>query len=308
MEQSKTILVIGATGAQGGSVARFLLSEGLFTVRCLTRNPLSEKALALKKAGAELVTGDLNDITSLSIAMRGVYGVFGVTGFHNQEEDEYQQGKNLIFAVVINRVNFFIYSSLPDMKKISKGAFDVPAFRIKHTLEEYARNLKPDSSFIYVSDYYEHFFSQMLPHRSPDGTYYLQLPQGDAKYATVSAGDIGRVVSAMFNHPAEYKKRTVGIVGTDMPCAGYAAILSRVLKKNILYKPLTHEEYTALGFNNVTTLADKHSFNAQHVPDRLLDLIESHGLNPSMQSFEAWLTDNQSAFHEALSGQEKLAG
>jgi uncharacterized protein YbjT (DUF2867 family) len=308
MEQPKTILVIGATGAQGGSVARHLLKEGRFIVRCLTRNPLSEKAIALQKAGAELATGDCNDITSLSIAMRGVYGVFGVTGFCNQEEEEYQQGKNLIFAVVINRVNFFIYSSLPDMKKISKGAFDVPAFRVKHTLEQYAGNLKPDTSFIHVSDYYEHFFSRLLPHKSHDGNYYLQLPQGDTKYATVSASDIGGVVSTMFSHPAEYKKRTVGVVGSDMCCADYAAILSKVLKKNILYKAVTRDEYAALGFTGATALADTHAFNAQHIPDRLLDLIESHGLNPDMQSFEAWLIHNQSAFYEALSGQEKLAG
>jgi uncharacterized protein YbjT (DUF2867 family) len=308
MEQPKIILVIGATGAQGGSVARFLLKEGIFKVRCLTRDPFSEKALALQKAGAELVAGDLNDITSLSIAMRGVYGVFGVTGFSNQEEEEYQHGKNLIFAVVINRVNFFIYSSLPDMKKISKGAFDVPVFRVKHTLEQYARNLKPDTSFIYVSDYYEHFFSRSLPHKSHDGNYYLQLPQGDAKYATVSAADVGGVVSTMFHNPVEYKKRTVGIVGSDMHCADYSAALSRVLKKKILYKPVTPEEYAALGFADATVLADKHAFNAKHVPDRLLDLIESHGLNPGMQSFEAWLTDNQSAFHQALSAQEKMAG
>lgn len=308
MEQQKTILVIGATGAQGGSVAKSLLEEGIFKVRCLTRNPGSEKAIALQKAGAELVTGDLNNITSLSIAMRGVYGVFGVTGFCDQEAEEYQHGKNLIFAVVINRVSFFIFSSLPDMKKISKGAFDVPVFRVKHALEEYARSLKPDTSFIHVPDYYEHFFSRLLPQKSHDGNYYLQLPQGDAKYATVSASDIGGVVRTMFHHPAVYRKRTVGIVGSDMHCAAYAAILSKVLKKNILYQPVSKEEYAALGFADAAALADKHAFYAQHVQDRQLDLIESYGLNPEMQSFETWLTHNRSAFHAALAGLEKLAG
>lgn len=308
MDQQKTILVVGATGALGGSVAKFLLEEGVFKVRCLTRNPLSEKSQMLKKAGAELVPGDLNDITSLSIAMRGVYGVFGVTGFCNQLEEEYQQGKNLIFAVVINRVNFFIYSSLPAMKKISKGNFDIPSFGVKNALEVYARNLKPDTSFIHVSDYYEHFISQLLPHKSDDGNYYLQFPQGNAKYATVSASDIGGVVRTMFHNPLVYKKRTVGIIGADMHGSEYAAVLSKVLGQNIVYKHMPKDEYAALAFPGAAELAEKHAFYEQYISQRQIDLIESYGLHFGLQSFETWLHNNKAAFAEAMLMQEKLAG
>ncbi|KIC89751.1 NmrA family NAD(P)-binding protein [Flavihumibacter sp. ZG627] len=75
------ILVTGATGAQGGSVAKALLEQGKFGVRVLTRNAGSEKALELAAAGAEIVTGDLDDKTSLLQAKQGVYGVFGLTNF-----------------------------------------------------------------------------------------------------------------------------------------------------------------------------------------------------------------------------------
>jgi uncharacterized protein YbjT (DUF2867 family) len=64
MSNKETILVTGATGAQGGSVARHLLGRGGYTVRCLTRNPDSEKAGALQQAGAEIVRGDLDDPTA----------------------------------------------------------------------------------------------------------------------------------------------------------------------------------------------------------------------------------------------------
>ena len=40
----KTIVVTGATGLQGGSVARFLLKDGSFAVRAVTRNPASDAA------------------------------------------------------------------------------------------------------------------------------------------------------------------------------------------------------------------------------------------------------------------------
>ncbi len=307
MKEQKTILVIGASGAQGGSVARFLLEEGVFKVRCLTRNPYSERSIALQKAGAELVTGDMDDITSLCMAMRGVYGVFGVTGFSGQQDKEYQQGKNLIFAVVINRIDFFIYSSLPAIEKISKGSFNVPQFSIKASIQEYAKTLKPDSSFIHVADHYQTFFSHLLPQKADDGNYYLQLPQGNASYATVAANDTGGVVRTMFHHPAAYKKRTVGVVGSDMPCTAYAAIMSKVLKKNILYQPISRDAFVALAFPGSKELADKYAFNEQYITDRRIDLIESHGLYPEMQSFETWLINNHSAFLDALSEQERLA-
>jgi uncharacterized protein YbjT (DUF2867 family) len=60
-DSKKTVLVTGATGNQGGSVANELLSAGRYGVRAMTRKPDSEKALALKSRGAEVVAGDLND-------------------------------------------------------------------------------------------------------------------------------------------------------------------------------------------------------------------------------------------------------
>lgn len=60
----KVVLVTGVTGAQGGSVARHLLSRGKFAVRGLTRNPESDKARALREAGVEIVRGDLDDATA----------------------------------------------------------------------------------------------------------------------------------------------------------------------------------------------------------------------------------------------------
>ena len=65
------ILVVGATGAQGGSVARHLLRAGGYRVRCLTRNPGSPAAREFASLGAELVEGDLSNPASLHAALRG---------------------------------------------------------------------------------------------------------------------------------------------------------------------------------------------------------------------------------------------
>jgi hypothetical protein len=93
----KIVLIAGATGTQGefspnlhvakhahdavstgGAVARILLQHpDQYIVRCLTRNPQSEKAQALEELGAVSVRGDLTVPSSLSVPLKGVWGVFG---------------------------------------------------------------------------------------------------------------------------------------------------------------------------------------------------------------------------------------
>ena len=75
MSTKRSVLVIGATGQQGGAVARALLSRG-HRVRALTRKPDSDAARQLTSAGAELVTGDLGDATSVLKAASGVGTMF----------------------------------------------------------------------------------------------------------------------------------------------------------------------------------------------------------------------------------------
>src|SRR5258705_4201959 len=92
------ILVTGATGLQGGAVARHLLKLGKAEVRCLTRRPDSEAAKTFKQLGADVVKADLDDPPSLKSVLRGCTGVFGVTDFWEAFLREHDQGVNLIDA------------------------------------------------------------------------------------------------------------------------------------------------------------------------------------------------------------------
>ena len=67
----RLILVTGATGNQGSTIARHLLQRGNFKLRALVRDPNKPAAQALEQAGAELVVGDLNDRASLDRALQG---------------------------------------------------------------------------------------------------------------------------------------------------------------------------------------------------------------------------------------------
>jgi uncharacterized protein YbjT (DUF2867 family) len=81
MPTKKIIVVFGATGAQGGGVARAILNDpdSEFAVRAVTRDTNSEKAKALADMGAEIVTADIDDPQSIKRALEGAYGAFFVT-------------------------------------------------------------------------------------------------------------------------------------------------------------------------------------------------------------------------------------
>src|SRR6185369_5791022 len=115
---AKIIAVVGATGAQGGGLARAILADpsGGFAVRALTRDPNSDSAKALAAAGAEVVQADVDDVESLKRAFAGAYGAFCVTFFwgHLSPETELAQAKNMAVAAQAARLQHVIWSTLED--------------------------------------------------------------------------------------------------------------------------------------------------------------------------------------------------
>ena len=303
MNLKKIILVTGATGAQGGSVAKALLNENKFAVRILTRNARSPKAIALREAGAEIAEGDLDDMQSLLLAMKDVYGVFGVTSFWEHFEKEYQHGKNLVEAVHQSGIKHFVYSSLANYNELSCGTLSVPHCDIKAALEEYARSLNIPATFVSIAFYYQNFLSFFPLQKDENDHFFFGFPQGDTKLSIVNVEDMGGVVAPIFDHPAEYIGRRVGIVGEDLTCDEYAAILSKVLQQNVYYKYIPRDVYAGFGFPGSEELANMFEVQRLYIKNRQLDLIESYGLNPSMQRFEKWLEKNKEKFAPHIAAQ-----
>ena len=102
MSARKIIAIVGATGAQGGGVARAILEDrnSEFAVRAITRDTSSEKARALAALGAEVVSADVDDLASLTRAFTGAYGAFCVTFFwdHYSPERESATARNMAQA------------------------------------------------------------------------------------------------------------------------------------------------------------------------------------------------------------------
>src|SRR5881392_3155793 len=113
------ILVTGATGQQGGAVARELLARK-HTVRAMTRKPDSDAAKALARQGAEVVKGDLDDAESLRRALQGAWGVFAVQNtWEAGVEGEEAQGKRIAELARKAGVQHYVYTSVGSASRLT---------------------------------------------------------------------------------------------------------------------------------------------------------------------------------------------
>ncbi|EFE32332.1 NmrA family transcriptional regulator, putative [Trichophyton benhamiae CBS 112371] len=113
MADKKLLVVLGATGKQGGSVINSILGDekaaAQFSIRAITRDPSKQSAQALAKRGVECVKADLNSKESLIEAFKGAYAVYAVTNFWEtgSAETEIRQGKNIADAAKLTGVSHF---------------------------------------------------------------------------------------------------------------------------------------------------------------------------------------------------------
>ena len=133
----RLILVTGATGNQGGAVARSLLYRG-FRVRALTRDPQKPEAQALTEQGAEVVQGDMEDRSAMDQVLEGTYDIFSVQNFWEAGYDrEVQQGKTVADAAKAAGVEHFVYSSVGSAHRQT----GIPHFESKWEIEEHVRQI-----------------------------------------------------------------------------------------------------------------------------------------------------------------------
>lgn len=202
MEQSKMekkiIAVIGATGSQGKGVVNALVKDGTFKVRAVTRNPEKYNGKA-----AEVVKADLSELTTLINAFKNAHGVFVVTNFW-EGADEIAQAEKAIQAAKDAEVNHFIWSTLPNVEKISEGAFDVPHFTGKAKVDALVKNAGfQNYTFVQAPFYFQNFVGMMQPQPKEDGSVGWTLPLSQSKKVIHMSdiNDLGKVVAGAFLNP-----------------------------------------------------------------------------------------------------------
>ena len=187
--QSNIILVTGATGQQGGAVARALLTKGQ-KVRVMTRTPA--KASALAKAGAEVVKGDLTYASDLQAALQGVHGVFAMsTPFEAGMDEEVRQGILMADAAKQAGIAHYVYTSVGSAHRKTW----IPHFETKWKVEQYIRQIGLPATVLRPVWFMENFTTFSKP--SAGGILRMPL-RADKKLAMVALRDIGEFGAAAF--------------------------------------------------------------------------------------------------------------
>lgn len=201
--EKKIIAVVGATGLQGKGVVNALIKQGSFKVRAITRNPNKYQGKA-----DEVVQGDLMDLESLTSAFKDAHGVFVVTNFW-EGADELAQGNIAVEAAKKANVNHFVWSTLPNVEKISNGRFDVPQFTGKAKVDEFVKNAGfANYTFVQPPCYFQNLTGQLAPQQQQDGSIGWTLPIDPTKKVIHMAdiSDLGKVVAGVFLNPEKVGK------------------------------------------------------------------------------------------------------
>jgi len=311
MSDKKVIAVTGATGAQGGGLARAILNDksSEFAVRALTRKVDSDKAKALAKLGAEVVSADLDDYESVKKAFTGAYGVFGVTNFweHFSPEKEMAQAANIAKAAKTANVKHVIWSSLDDTRKwiplsdnrmpTLQEKYKVPHFDSKGESNKYFIDSGVPTTILNTVFYWENFiYFGQGPKRGQDGKLALSLPLSDKKMPSIASEDIGKCAYGIFKSGDKYKGKTIGIAGEHLSGKQFAEGFSKAFGEHVVYNSITADVYRSFGFPGADDMGNMYQFKADFEEDycksRSVELART--LNPSLLSFENWLKENKS--------------
>lgn len=305
----RLITVFGATGRQGGGLARAILADPQrrFRVRAVTRKPESPAASALEQAGAEIVVADLDDDDSVLRAMQGAYGAFCVTSSWElmSPERELAQARRLADCAQLAQLAHVIWSTLEDTRDfvpadgarmpVLGGRYNVPHYDAKGEANAYFFERRVPVTLLYTSFHWDNLIHfGMQPRRAADGTLEFVLPMDDARLPGIAAGDIGPCAFALFARQLDGDDcigKSIGIAGEHLSGVQMAEQLALALGEPVRHARLSPAEYRSLGFPGADHLGNmfqfkrdfEHAYRAARAPEC------ARQLHPGLQSFATWL-------------------
>ncbi|MGW7538416.1 NmrA/HSCARG family protein [Amycolatopsis sp. NPDC054798] len=257
MTEEAPVLVVGATGRQGGATARELLAAGV-PVRALVRDPASERAKAVEALGAELVAGDLRDRDGLARAVKGVRAVFSVqmpdmSGAEPDFAGEVRQAANLVEAAKEAEVPQFVHTSVsgagtPEVAE-ERWAALAPAMEAKAAIQDLVRAAGfPRWTLLKPGFFMENFLPSLrylFPRGIEGGLVTILRPETRLSLAAVR--DIGRAAAAAVAEPERFDRVELELASDYRSMKEIAPILSRVLGVPLAVPDMTVEEALAAG-------------------------------------------------------------
>ena len=229
----RKILVTGATGQQGGSLARLLLQKK-HKVYALTRNAQSSSAQDLRNRGANILKGDLDDSNSLEHAVKDVESVFLMgTPFEDGTEGEIRRGKLMTDIAKKNGIEHLVYSSVANADKNT----GIPHFESKYKVEQHIKNLGIPHTIIGPTFFMENLFGPGLEQDQ------LALPLSPSTTLQQSAlENIAEFSALVIERRKPFLGKRIDIASDEVTGEQATNILSNMLGYKIRYVPVPLEQ------------------------------------------------------------------
>jgi uncharacterized protein YbjT (DUF2867 family) len=226
---NKIIAVTGATGQQGGAVARKLLAEG-WQVRALTRDINKPAAQELKALGAEIVAGDMDNRAELDAAFKGAYGVFSVQNYWLPNvgfEGEIKQGKNVADAAKAADIRHLVYSSVGSAQR----GMGQKHFESKWIIEQYIHSLGIPYTVLRPVAFMDN--NNWRRAYILSGTYTGMGLRPEKGVQTIAVEDIAVFVALAFANKKDYLSKTLELAGDELTESQTVEVFSKVIGRPV---------------------------------------------------------------------------
>lgn len=276
-----TVLVIGATGKQGGAVAELLLKHG-HDVIAYVRSPESPPALALSTAGVRLVAGDLADPEALAGAAHSVDAIFGLSvpfGSGGKNE-EVAQGR-LLVDVAARAGAHLVYSSVRGADRLMAAGIDHADS--KQLVEAYLRDQRVRATVLGPVYFMENVlnvgFSRLI-----DGIVANPLSAGKP-LDQVTVRDIAGLAVHAIEHPDRFVGERIDVVSDRVTGEQAARILSDVLGREIPYHQMPLDQVRQWAGDEIADMFQRFEENTD-----FLDVGDLHARYPDVawHSYADW--------------------
>lgn len=239
MAANDAVFVTGATGQQGGAVARSLLDRNQ-KVKVLTRDP--SRAEALKRLGAEVVIGDLTDQAALVAALTGVKKAFLVTTPYQAGVDaEVKQGVTMVDAAKAAGVEHLVFTSVGSADQNT----GIPHFDTKWRIEEHIRETGIPATILRPVFFMDNFGAPyMLPGIQSGKLVFPMRP--DRKVQMIAVRDIGEFAVAAFLRPKDFVGQAIDLAGDELTIPEALRVVSKAMGKPIQYEPLPEAQWESV--------------------------------------------------------------
>jgi uncharacterized protein YbjT (DUF2867 family) len=276
---SGLILVTGATGQQGGAVARELLAAG-HKIRAMTRNPDGDKAKELADLGAEIVTGDLNDTDSLVRSVEGAWGAFALQNtWEAGVEGEEEQGKRFAGVAREHGVEHFVYASVGSAHRET----GIPHFDNKWRIEEKVSSVGfPSYTILRPVFFMENWLSPWFKPYIDEGNLAIGI-KPDTKLQMIAVDDIGKYGLLAFEKSVELNGQAIDIAGDELTPVEAAQIVSEVAGRDVNHYQVPIEQVREFSEDFALMLE---WFDAVGYDADIAGNVKKYGIEPT--SFRDW--------------------